>query len=262
MINNFKHEVTKMSDFKEFIADTLLSESIISEVKETELDMFEESLTTIETELNEILGLKSLANGAKRIAGALGKANDSADKKVEDVKSKGRAAALAAQIAYNTKKDEVKKKVDSAKKEIGDSIQREKETLAAARDVAKKSAHDLKNAVDKKVIALDIKKQELGKRVADVSKASKEVFKKFFKNLTNLSEDQKKTLADLTTIFDKMAENKAVVGLDAIKIIAVAMSGSSEHSEVPSFKVYSKNLERLRAMPGFTTYAFSARVNK
>lgn len=246
-----------MTDFREYIVDTMIAESIISEVKDTELEAFEEGLVEIETELNEILGLKTAAKFVKKVGDKLSGADAAAEKKVEDVKKVGRAAALATQIQYNAKKDAVEKAVEKGSKAI-------EKGKKAVNDKTLEIGVKASLAKDKAVDAIASKKEELTKRVVELSKGARDEFKKIFKNITDISDDQKKTLSDLSGIYEKLASGKGakVGGLDAIKIIATVIAGSSEAGQVPSYKVYSKTLEKLQSLPGFTAFKFTAKLNK
>lgn len=266
-----------MSTFKEYLTDNVRYEEITSYIKEdAELDVLAEALTEMEVQLDEFLGLGKLAsklsdrakNKAKdarkdskeELDKAFAKNKEDRTKiKEKEEKRKGFADKVN---SLSAKADEkvaaAKTAIADKKKEVVDAVTAKKEAIktdlkgkgyAAERAVAdaKKSIGDKKEAVKDSFLK--------------VSSGATTLFKKLFKNLGELSEDQKKTVSDLEGIYEKLSAGKAVGGLEAIKILATILAGSGETGEVPSYKAYSKQLAKIRELPGFNGYKFAVKAN-
>lgn len=265
-----------MATFKEYLTDNVHYESLIETVAVEDLDVLAEELTEIESQLNEFLGLgkasKFLKDRAeKKALDNQGKAYDkerAANTKAAQIKKEQEAKAEKEKADREAKAEKTKTSKDAKvedKKEMADRLG--KISDAADKKVAdvKKAVSDKKNdvVVGAKMAAKDIaeKKDAIKGSLLKISDESRKAFSKLFKNLTELSEDQKKTLSEVEGIFTKLTEGKTVSGVEAIKIIATVLAGSPESNSVPSFKAYTKQLERLRALPGISSYKFSVKVS-
>lgn len=153
--------------------------------------------------------------------------------------------------------DKLKKFSDKSDEKIEDTKKKVKETTEKAKDVAKGIAKEVggKIATDTKEVLQSHKEiaQSLASRFAKISSTAKEGLKKMFANIKDANEDQKKVLADLAEIIEKIENNKTVSGL---KMLAAAMT-MGPSGEIPSYKKYVKQLEALRTIPMFSTYKVS-----
>lgn len=280
-----------MTKFKEYIAESVLCESIVAEASVEELSQLIEGLTEIETELNEIAGLKKAsewlkARAEKKALDAQGKAYDreravnakqksemdalEAKQKEEKEKSDKKTAESVAKAAEKKEKsekraeaiskfsDDVDKKVNSAKEAFTGALKNARKAVTDRIDSAR-----VTGAVGTALALKDVSaaKKEAAEKLRGITGAAKAPFVKFFNNLGELTEDQKKTIAELEGIYAKLSENKTVSGVEAIKIIATVLAGSAENGQVPTFKAYSKSLEKLRSLPGLSSYKFSAKIS-
>jgi chromosome segregation ATPase len=279
-----------MTKFKEYMAESVLCESIVAEAATEELVQLIEGLTEIETQLNEFVGLKTASKwlkdrAEKKALDAQGKAyskeratnekqkaekealeaKQAAEKEAEDKKN---ATSVAKAEAKKTKTAERSEKIAKFSDEADKKVKEAKEAFTGALKGAKTAVADkikdarVTTAVGTSLALKDAAeaKKAAGEKLKGITATAKASFTKFFKNLGELSEDQKKTLADLEGIYAKLSENKAVSGVEAIKIIATVLAGSTENGQVPSFKAYTKSLEKLRALPGLSSYKFSAKI--
>lgn len=219
-----------MSKFLDYVNDTLLVESVIDSVEGDELNETFEVLCEAEEQLNELLGLGKLADKLKSLS-------TKGDKKVEDVK-KGAKDALETgkEAAKNIAKETVGKLATDAK-EVGKSFKE-------IGEFAGKKASEKAEAVKEKFV--------------QVTGQAREALKKMFKGVASASDDQKKVLADLAPLFEKIESGKSVGGEGAIRVLAsiLAMDASGQ---TPSFKAYQKQLERLRTTPMLSSFRFSVK---
>lgn len=226
-----------MSKFLDYVNDTLLVESVINDVEVTELSETFEVLCEAEVRLDEFLGLGKLADKLKG-------ASEKADKKVADVKKGAKDFAKEAGEAYGSAKDAVKNaaketagKIATDAKEVGKSF---KEIGEFAGKTAKEKAEAVKD------------------KFVQVSAQAREGLKKIFSNIKDASEDQKKVLADLAPLFEKIEAGKSVGGAGAISIMAAVLAMDASGA-TPSYKSYQKQLEKLRTTPMLSSYRFSVK---
>lgn len=269
-----------MATFKEYLTDNVHYESLIETVAVEDLEVLAEGLAEIETELNEFLGLGKAAKflkdrAEKKAVDNQGKAYDkerSANEKASKLKKEQEEKAAKEKADREAKADKSKASKDAKtedKKEMADRLGKMSASadkkVTAAKDAVVSAAKDKVNTavVGAKLAAKDIsdKKDAIKDSFLKVSDEAKTIFKKFFKDTKNVSEDQKKTLGEVEGIFTKLTEGKTVSGVEAIKILATVLAGSPEANAVPGFKAYTKQLERLRALPGISSYKFSVKVN-
>ena len=219
-----------MSKFLDYVNDTLLVESVIDSVEGDELNETFEVLCEAEEQLNELLGLGKLADKLKSLS-------TKGDKKVEDVK-KGAKDALETgkEAAKNIAKETVGKLATDAK-EVGKSFKE-------IGEFAGKKASEKAEAVKEKFV--------------QVTGQAREALKKMFKGVASASDDQKKVLADLAPLFEKIESGKSVSGANAIQILA-AIFAMGPDGQTPSFKAYQKQLERLRTTPMLSSFRFSVK---
>lgn len=219
-----------MSKFLDYVNDTLLVESVIDSVEGDELNETFEVLCEAEEQLNELLGLGKLADKLKSLS-------TKGDKKVEDVK-KGAKDALETgkEAAKNIAKETVGKLATDAK-EVGKSFKE-------IGEFAGKKASEKAEAVKEKFV--------------QVTGQAREALKKMFKGVASASDDQKKVLADLAPLFEKLENGKSVGGADCLKVLA-AVLGMDASGQTPSFKVYQKQLEKLRTTPMLSSFRFSVK---
>lgn len=219
-----------MSKFLDYVNDMLLVESVIDSVEGDELNETFEVLCEAEEQLNELLGLGKLADKLKSLS-------TKGDKKVEDVK-KGAKDALETgkEAAKNIAKETVGKLATDAK-EVGKSFKE-------IGEFAGKKASEKAEAVKEKFV--------------QVTGQAREALKKMFKGVASASDDQKKVLADLAPLFEKIESGKSVGGEGAIRVLAAILSMSAD-GQTPSFKAYQKQLERLRTTPMLSSFRFSVK---
>lgn len=208
-----------MSDFKGYLNDNLLFEEFIQTVEESEIDSLLEGLDEIEVQLNEFLGLG-------KVAEKLSKFSKKADEKVSDVKDSVKNAKEAAGRDLKAAKEGAKEVVDS----------NVKAAQWAGKKVAEKTA---------------LAKEKFTKLMG----ATKDELKNVFADLKNPSEEQQKVIGELQPIFDKIAEKKLVSGVESIKVLA-AILAKAESGKIPSYKAYVSSLEKLRSLPGLSSYKF------
>lgn len=214
-----------MSKFIDYVNDTMLVESVIDSVETSEYQEVYEVLCECEERLDEFLGLDKLGKKLQSLSGK-------ADAKVDSVKAYGKGLKDEAKEAIASGKDavkniakETKDKVVSDAKEVGKSF---KEIGTATKDLIK----------DKFV---------------KVSADAREGLKKMFKNVSKASEDQQKVVADLKDLVGSLENGKFVGGGDSIKILAAVLAMGPD-GEIPSYKAYTKSLERLRSTPMLNSY--------
>ena len=181
-----------MSEFRNYVEDTMLFESYVGEVESKE--DFQELLTVLtecEERLDEFLGLG-------KVGSALKKLSDKGDKKAEEVK---KATKETVEKGKDVVKGITKDAAESIKKDAKEVAQSHKEIAVAA---GKKTSELAKEAKDKFV---------------KVSAQGRDALKKIFKNIKDASEDQKKVLAELEPLFMKIDDGKkSVSGSEGIKI--------------------------------------------
>lgn len=219
-----------MSKFLDYVNDTLLVESVINDVEVTELSETFEVLCEAEVRLDEFLGLGKLADKLKG-------ASEKADKKVADVKKGAKEALETGKEAAKNIAKETAGKIATDAKEVGKSF---KEIGEFAGKTAKEKAEAVKD------------------KFVQVSAQAREGLKKIFSNIKDASEDQKKVLADLAPLFEKIEAGKSVGGAGAISIMAAVLAMDASGA-TPSYKSYQKQLEKLRTTPMLSSYRFSVK---
>lgn len=288
-----------MSTFKEYLTDTVNYETIVGYItEEAELETLGEELVEIETELNELFGLGKLADKLKNRAADKAKGerkeiSDETKKHFEEQKKK-REKVASKEEKRKAFAEKVAAVSDKADKKISDTKTAAKEKLDSVKGAVVKKATEVKGAIDKKVAeykeasekkanekkvaeqgkayekeraaaeskkAFDEKKAAVKDSWMKISTSAKALFKKTFKDVKDVTPDQKKVLADLEGIYEKLAANKAVTGLEAIKVIAAVLAGAGETGTVPSYKAYSNQLNRLRTLPGMNGFKFAVKAN-
>lgn len=284
-----------MSTFKEYLTDTVNYETIVGYItEEAELETLGEELVEIETELNELFGLGKLADKLKNRASdkAKGERKEISDetkkhfeeqkKKREKVASKEeKRKAFADKIAnVSSKADEKvgkavtaagkardavvgagKKVVDAVEKKVAEHKEASEKKANEKKVEAQGKAYEKERAAAESKKAYDEKKAAVKDSWLKISSSAKALFKKTFKDVKDVTPDQKKVLADLEGIYEKLAANKAVTGLEAIKVIAAVLAGAGETGTVPSYKAYSNQLNRLRTLPGMNGFKFAVKAN-
>lgn len=213
-----------MSKFIQYVEDVMLVESCVSELNEEQILELHEELEVIE----EFLKIGKFADKLKKFS-------DKQDKNVEDAKKAiGDAASKARKYAGET----AEKAVDVAKGMTKDAVS---------------GAWKHGSEIGKSHLEIA---QSLASRFAKISNEAKEGLKKMFSKIKDANEDQKKVLADLAGIIERIENKKTVSGADGIRMLAAAMS-MGPSGEIPSYKKYVKQLEALRTIPMFSTYKVS-----
>jgi uncharacterized protein YjbJ (UPF0337 family) len=196
--------------FRNYLHTTMLCEELVETVSEEQVELFAESVTLIEAELNELLGLNRLGDKLKTLS-------SKGDKAVEDAKY----------VAKNIAKDTVGKVVDDAK-----------EVYQSHKEIA----------------------QAAGKAIAGAFSKSQDAIKEIWGKATgNLSPEQTETIKSLESIFKKMSSGKFLSALESIKVLAAVLAGGTS-KQIPSFKAYSKQLERLQTIPGLSSIRLSIKT--
>ena len=226
-----------MSQFLEYLNDNLIAESFIDTIEKDEIDSLVEGLNESEEILNEFLGLGKLAK-------KVGAFSEKADKKADEVKEKVKSAV--------EKGKETVEKAAYAGKEIGKDI---KQTVAGVAETNKDFAKATKKA-------FDAKKEEVKEKFVKLSGAAKDVLKQWHEKIGELNDSQKQTLAELDPLYTKLKEGKSVGGPEAIKILSVVLAGVAEGGKYPSYKAYTKQLEKLRTLPGISSFRFTVKTAK
>jgi uncharacterized protein YjbJ (UPF0337 family) len=222
-----------MSEFRQYIENTLFAESVISNTAEGELLELSEAVDLMEQELNELLGLGKLANKLKTLS-------DKGDKKLSDVKASAKETLeTGKQVVKGIAKDTVGKAWDDAK------------------EVAK-SHKEIAQAAGKKIGEL---KDEVKDKLVKVSGQSQAAFKSLFSKVKDMSPEQKKTFDDLSAIFEKLQAGKTASGSEAIKILAAVLAKSPEPGQLPKYSSYTSALEKLRTTSGISSYKISIKKN-
>lgn len=221
-----------MSEFRNYVEDTMLFESYVGEVESKE--DFQELLTVLtecEERLDEFLGLG-------KVGSALKKLSDKGDKKAEEVK---KATKETVEKGKDVVKGMAKDAVDAVKRDAKEVAQSHKEIAVAT---GKKTAELAKEAKDKFV---------------KVSAQGRDALKKIFKNIKDASEDQKKVLAELEPLFLKIDDGKkSVSGSEGIKILSAILAMGPD-GQTPSYKNYIKKLEMLRTTPMLSSFKVSVK---
>lgn len=247
--------------FRNYIQDNVLADQIVESVTAEELDVLIEGLDEMVVQLDEIAGLGKISKFLQ----------DRAAKKEAEAKSKHAEKEKDTAEKLKKEKEAIEAKAAKSKAtadKIGEVSKKADEKVTAAKEAIKDKAKDAKvtAVVGTKLAIADAKasvaekKAAASKAIVAISGGAKKLFQKMYKNVTDISEDQKKTLADLETIYTKLAEGKTVSGSEAIKVIAAVLSGSAENGSVPSFKAYTKKLELIRTLPGISSFKFSAKA--
>lgn len=207
--------------FRNYLHTNMLCEELVESVSEDKIELFAESVYMVEAELNELLGLGKLGEKLKSL-------NARGDKAVETAKEKGKEVLDTAKYAAK-----------NMAREAGEKI------ATDAKEVAK--AH--------KEIA-----QAAGKAVVGAFTKSQEAIKDIWGKATgNLSPEQTETIKSLESIFKKMSSGKFLSAFESIKVLAAVLAGGTS-KQVPSFKAYSKQLERLQGIPGLASIRLSIKT--
>lgn len=221
-----------MSEFRNYVEDTMLFESYVGEVESKE--DFQELLTVLtecEERLDEFLGLG-------KVGSALKKLSDKGDKKAEAIK---KGAKETAEKGVDVVKGIAKETVGTAWKDAKEVAQSHGEIAVAA---GKKTSELAKEAKDKFV---------------KVSAQGRDALKKIFKNIKDASEDQKKVLAELEPLFVKMEDGKkSVSGSQGLMTLAAILAMGPD-GQTPSYKNYTKKLEMLRTTPMLSSFKISVK---
>lgn len=214
-----------MSKFIDYVNDTMLVESVIDSVETSEYQEVYEVLCECEDRLDEFLGLDKIGKKLQSLSGKADAKVDSAKAYGKGLKDEAKEAIASGKDAVKNIAKETKDKVVSDAKEVGKSF---KEIGVATKDLIK----------DKFV---------------KVSADAREGLKKMFKNVSKASEDQQKVVADLKDLVGSLENGKFVGGGDSIKILAAVLAMGPD-GEIPSYKAYTKSLERLRSTPMLNSY--------
>ena len=207
--------------FRNYLHTNMLCEELVESVSDDKVELFAESVYMVEAELNELLGLGKLGEKLKSL-------NARGDKAVETAKEKGKEVLDTAKYAAK-----------NMAREAGEKI------ATDAKEVAK--AH--------KEIA-----QAAGKAVVGAFTKSQEAIKDIWGKATgNLSPEQTETIKSLESIFKKMSSGKFLSAFESIKVLAAVLAGGTS-KQVPSFKAYSKQLERLQGIPGLASIRLSIKT--
>lgn len=207
-----------MSGFREYLNDNVLFEEFIQTVEESEYVEVYNYLSESEAVLNEFLGLG-------KVAEKLGKFSKKADEKVEKAKESAKETIeTGKQVAKGVAKDLVGRPVQNVK-EIG------------------KSHAEIAQAI--------------GKKFTELSGNARQEFKKLFGALNpkELTPDQAKVYGNISEIFAKVSDGKLISGSDAVLLLATILA-KREPGHLPSFSNFTKELEKIRSVPGFATYKF------
>lgn len=221
-----------MSEFRNYVEDTMLFESYVGEVESKE--DFQELisvLTECEERLDEFLKLGKIGDALKNLS-------DKGDKKAEEVK---KATKETVEKGKDVVKGMAKDAVDAVKRDAKEVAQSHKEIAVAT---GKKTAELAKEAKDKFV---------------KVSAQGRDALKKIFKNIKDASEDQKKVLAELEPLFVKMEDRKkSVSGSQGLMTLAAILAMGPD-GQTPSYKNYTKKLEMLRTTPMLSSFKVSVK---
>lgn len=221
-----------MSKFIDFVNDTMLVESVIDTVEASEYQEVFEVLCECEERLDEFLGLDKLGKKLQSLSGK-------ADAKVDATKAYGKGL-----------KDEAKEAIASGKEAVKNIAKETKDKVVSdAKEVAKSN----KEAAEFVVKKAGEKAQAIKDKFVKVSAEAREGLKKMFKNISGASEDQKKVIADLQDLVGSLENGRFVGGGDSVKILAAVLAMGPD-GELPSFKAYTKSLEKLRSTPMLSSY--------
>lgn len=127
-----------------------------------------------------------------------------------------------------------------------------------AKDTIGKVANDAKEVYrSHKEIA-----QAAGKAIAGAFSKSQDAIKEIWGKATgNLSPEQTETVKDLESIFKKMGSGKFLSGPESIKVLAAVLAGGTS-KQIPSFKAYKKQLDRLQEVPGLASVRLTVKSGK
>lgn len=209
--------------FKNYIHDTMICEEIVEGISEEQIESFAESVYMLEDELNELLGLGKLGDKLKALS-------SKGDKAVETAKEKGKEIADTAKYAASNMAREAKEKITRDVKEVG---QAHKEIAQAA-----------------------------GKSILGMLTKAQDAFKLVWGNVPkNLSSEQLETLKELDAIIKKMGSGKFLSAQESLKVLASILAGGTS-KQIPTFKAYNKQLERLKEIPGLASINLSVKNAK
>lgn len=209
--------------FKNYIQTTMICEEIVEGISEDKIELFAESVYMIEDELNELLGLGKLGEKLKSLS-------SKGDKAVETAKEKGKEVLDTAKYAASNMAREAKEKITTDAKEVA---QAHKEIAQAA-----------------------------GKSVLGMLTKAQDAFKLVWGTIPkNLSSEQLETLKELDEIIKKMGSGKFLSAQESLKVLASVLAGGTS-KQIPSFKAYNKQLERLKEIPGLASIKLSVKNAK
>lgn len=220
-----------MSKFIDYVNDVMLVESVIDSVETSEYQEVYEVLCECEERLDEFLGLDKLGKKLQSLSGK-------ADAKVDSAKAYGKGL-----------KDEAKEAIASGKEAVKNIAKETKEKIATDAKEVGKSFKEIGAAT----------KEAIKDKFVKVSADAREGLKKMFKNVSKASEDQQKVVADLKDLVGSLENGKFVGGGDSIKILAAVLAMGPD-GEIPSYKAYTKSLERLRSTPMLNSYKITIKT--
>lgn len=235
--------------FKSQLQNAMICEEILSGVVETDMELFVETILTLESELDEAL---NLADKAKKL-------KEAGKKFVDDARyvAKNIASDIGGTIARDAKE------VAKSHVEIGKAVKSGVGKFADdAKYVAKNIAADIGGT-----IARDVK--EVGKSHLEIATAAKAAVIRLLSKSTDaakemwgkvvdgrLSEEQMKVITELAEILKKLTSGKFLSVADSIKVLAAILAGGTS-KEVPEYKKYLEQLERLKSIPGLSSITIS-----
>lgn len=207
-----------MSGFREYLNDNLICEEFVQTLKKSEYQEVYDYLSESEEVLNEFLGLG-------KVAEKIGKFSKKADEKVENAKE---SAKETAEKAKDVVKGIAKDVAGGAKKHTSDVVQSHAEIA-----------------------------QAIGKKFTELSTTARGEFKKLFGaiNPKELTPDQAKVYGNISEIFSKVSDGKLISGSDAVLLLATILA-KREPGNLPTYSNFTKELEKIRSVPGFASYKF------
>jgi len=198
-------------DFRSYIHNAMLCEELVSHVALDESEVFASEVTLLEAELNELLGLGKVADKLKSLS-------NKGDKAVEAAKEKG------------------KEVLDTAKYAAGNMAREAKEKITRDATEVAQAHKEIAQAAGKAAVGLFTKSQAM----------FKELLGGEWKKLTP---EQEATMKELEGIFKKMKSGKFLSAPESMSVLATILA-KGDSKEFPGYKAYTKQLERLQAIPG------------
>lgn len=203
--------------FKSQLQTAMICEEILETIPDDSLELFSEGLDAIETELNEFLGFSRAGDALKR-------ASVAGDKAVAAVKEKGKDV------------------LDTAKYAAGNMAREAGEKIAGDAKAIAQAHVEIAQAIDRKL---------LGGRVAKILAASQDKLKEIWGKAVQgkLSPEQMQVITELASILQKLEGGKFLSAFESLKVLAAILAGGTSNT-VPEYKEYTKQVERLNAIPG------------